>query len=1225
MKRTQDKIKDYVEAQDFEGAQRFAREPARALAAYRFTDATSDLLARWLDALADLPRGRGTARALAGLRGVGKSHTLAAFGAIVAFPELRATVEDAHVATSARRLLNRRAIVARVERGTRPTLLEEVAAAFSSALGGDEEQWGSDPAMMMAIAASRAPEMPLVVVIDTAFGREARVSRNDGPTLSALARATEHASAFLALALDDDIADASGVNAVLAGTYQIDYLDPEHLYRVADLHVLRKTPQAREALHEIYLGLRAAVPGFNWSEPRFAAVYPVHPLIADVAAAVRLYAPNFAFLPFASAAAQRAAGRPAMSLVLLDEVFDRTEQELRKAPELEDAFAVYDHLATQAVGQLPVMQRLEAKLILKALFILSLDGSGATARSLCAAMLFYDENAPEAVLARVETVLMRFAEAAPAGALVRGSEGGETHYRFLISATSRFETALAESIARLPPGDALSGGLLRAAARARFEDWPLLQESGEVVASASFHLAWRGSERRGLLRWPSADTVPNLASSFAPEASAPSEIKEEPSAVSASSEERSAASDPFAPEWEIIVLAPEGGAPEAAARDPLSEQLVAPFSFIWRPGALTDEERDVLRRLAALKTDGALLADYGETARSLSSQLHSQAERIWSRLYLEAGALVSNKGSYQFTDEARAAGTLAAALSLVFAPLFDARYTEHPVFADTLSEADVARLIGGFFGGANAAEAATQDLARLFAAPLGLAAERGGAWSLVAGDEALARPWIRETLTLTDAAAGEVVPLAEARRALNRAPYGLQPEAQNLIFAALVAQRRIELVTATGDRISRRTLDRALKWDGIAGIARAAEILHSAAELTNWARFLTGREDLASIADPAARESARVALSEWLAVWRERDLLRQFAELPDEALTVRAWNLASAVRRSFGAAADAIEATLADDVSLEEGLQRVADTFADSPEQFTQSAARLIELSAFVEAARERERARAYLCAAAPTGADEIDSARRELLLLAADAASLFDEGQRERFALLWQEFQARYIERYALEHDRAVGSASDRRALDALLRSEGWREFETLAELPLAYRHYWEEAEALLERANGATCDLPVRQLLAEHPACACSFSLARAADLAALPQELEATMELARAAYRRTFAQFGPALVSALESLAQGEGDTETSARLRALAAQLAEGHLPERFARAEVRALAHAYAAMPAPPPIRAHLPAGGYGLVTREELRARLGQWLDDLPEYPALIEVTGDGE
>ena len=262
MKRAQEKIKDFVEPQAFDEVQNFGSDPARALAAYRFTDATSDLLARLLDALADLPRFRGAARALAGLRGVGKSHTLAAFGALAALPDIRSTVTDAHVATSARRLLNRRFTVARVERGTRPTLLEEVRAAFANAFGDDEAHWTGEPAAMLAIAASRTVDTPLVLIVDTAYGREARVRRDDGPLLSELAAAAQQANAFIALALDDDIQGADGANVGLSGAYQIDYLRPENLYRIARPNLFQKNAQARVALRNLHR-VRASVPGFT--------------------------------------------------------------------------------------------------------------------------------------------------------------------------------------------------------------------------------------------------------------------------------------------------------------------------------------------------------------------------------------------------------------------------------------------------------------------------------------------------------------------------------------------------------------------------------------------------------------------------------------------------------------------------------------------------------------------------------------------------------------------------------------------------------------------------------------------------------------------------------------------------------------------------------------------------------------------------------------------------
>ncbi|HEX8098248.1 MAG TPA: hypothetical protein VF507_09440, partial [Pyrinomonadaceae bacterium] len=186
MKRIQEKIKDFIEPQAFDEVQSYTADLARALAAYRFTDVTSDLMARWLDTLADLQRGVGAARALAGLRGVGKSHTLAAFTALATLTHLRPNVPDAHVATSARRLLNRPYKVVRIERGTRETLQEEIYAAFAQTFGGDEADWTHDLQAALALAAQRAGG-PFLVVIDTAAGRESRVRRDDGPLLSRLA------------------------------------------------------------------------------------------------------------------------------------------------------------------------------------------------------------------------------------------------------------------------------------------------------------------------------------------------------------------------------------------------------------------------------------------------------------------------------------------------------------------------------------------------------------------------------------------------------------------------------------------------------------------------------------------------------------------------------------------------------------------------------------------------------------------------------------------------------------------------------------------------------------------------------------------------------------------------------------------------------------------------------------------------------------------------------
>ncbi len=1197
MKRTQEKIKDIVEPQDFDEVRNVATDPARSLAAYRFTDATSDLLARWLDALADLPRGRGAARALAGARGVGKSHTLAVFGALAGQDTLRQKVEDAHVATSTRRLAGRRHTVVRVERGTRATLIEEMAVAFTKTFGGNEIQWGADPSEMLAIATSRVVDGTLVLVIDTGFDRPLRVRRDDGPQLAAIARATQGANAFVTLALDDDISSADGPNVAIVSAYQIDYLDHEHLFRIVDTYILRKSDQARAALHDIYLQLRKSVPGFNWSEPRFATLYPVHPLIADVAAAVRLYSPGFAFLPFASQAALRATSRPALSLILLDEVFDRAERDLRKSPELKEAFETYDDLATRAVSQIPVMQRLEAKLVLKSLFILSLDGGGATARSLCAALLVPDDETQPGGTARVGETLRRFAEVAPPGALSVSDEtddNGEARYRLQIGAADKFKTALERSIENFSANETTLLEHLRAAARQCFEDWPFAETQPDLPQSVNFSLAWRGSERRGRLTQQGASATDN----------------------------KSAVGDY---DVDVYVLTPDGAQTVEIAGSITDESRSSrpPLSVVWRPDKLAPEEWQILRRLHALRLDASLVTEFGDVARAALSTHIAQVARIWTRVYLNDCALEINGAGQAFGDHALAARTLAAALTETLAPHFERLFPQHPQFADTLKPSDVERAAATLFAAAGDNEEEAQRLARAFALPLGLVEERANRLVLVSTAEQQEPAWVQEILSaIVEGHAGGLTPIETIRAALRRAPYGLRPEAQNLVLLALVAQRRIELVGAAGERTSRRELDRPLRWDEIKGVAPARSSRLGEAEASEWVRRLTGRTGLVLTSAPETRETIRKALSDWLQRWGTLRLGDSFDALPGAALTTRAWKMRSSVQKHFGAAAAAVRSALEGEITFEEAVERVADAFRGDAERFESVARELEALTTLLENVDRRARARTYLLTAEPTGISEIEAARRELLAIAQDHESVFEPERNARFNRLWPEFHARYAEHYALTHDQSVGASTLRRALDRFLLGDRWREFEMLSRLKVVNRQYWAAAQELLRRGELARCEMPTRQLLVSHTSCACGFSLMRARALARLPRELEELIDLALAAYRRTLMLLGSQLKQVLEAVAaQEEGKRELAMHARLLATAFGGGTPPHRFSRIDIQLIERALAEMDAPAPVRVSSPTEDCGLLTREELDGRLRQWLDDLPTNAALVEVT----
>src|ERR1043165_326839 len=131
MNQIQDKVKDLVEVRSNQYLEDFLADLGQTLSGYYFTDITSDLMSKWIDRVVVMPTGSGNAYALAGYRGVGKSHFLAVFGAILSQPELRAKIQDSHVFASAERLIRRHYPVVHVRRGTKETLSDELCNAIA--------------------------------------------------------------------------------------------------------------------------------------------------------------------------------------------------------------------------------------------------------------------------------------------------------------------------------------------------------------------------------------------------------------------------------------------------------------------------------------------------------------------------------------------------------------------------------------------------------------------------------------------------------------------------------------------------------------------------------------------------------------------------------------------------------------------------------------------------------------------------------------------------------------------------------------------------------------------------------------------------------------------------------------------------------------------------------------------------------------------------------------
>jgi hypothetical protein len=1048
MKRIQEKVKDLIEVRSYKSLQDFISDPAHTLSIYHFTDITSELMAKCLDKIAAVQAGSGAAAALAGYRGVGKSHFLATLGAIAAHPELRSRVTDAHVAAGIKRLKRARHSVAYVRRGTHDTLFEELKEGIAKTFEINPKDLSNSLSELLEFAAKKAGDLPFVLIIDTAFERTSRVARDDGILLGQIAEAAKTLNIFVTVALDDDIAGADGINAAIARNFTIDYLDTEHLYRIVDAHIFPKHRQMSPLLHDIYLNFKEMMPNFRWSEQRFASLYPLHPVILETAPFVRLYAPEFALLGFTSEAGDKILGRPANSLIALDEVFDSVEASLRKVEDLQEAMATYDKINQQVITQIPVMQRLQAKLVLKGLFLLSLEGNGTTAGEISAAMLIYEENNPEKAIKNVEDLLETFVKAFPDDIQRTKVEGRDTQYSLKVVSKENLNNAIGEAVKSV--SNEVVPKILRRVARERFADWTVSEETNADYTDCQ--TVWRGGLRRGRVIWN----------------------------IESQTDLKSADAKFF--DWEVVI----GDFQEI-------ERSEVPRVF-WNPAELTEHESDTILRYHVLLNDTRLRDEYGDQLRAAGHASLMAIEKIWNRIFLEEGTLRIDNFDYNFSEEARAAQTLTGVFSDMLAPLYETQYPEHPHFSEPLGMSETSQLVSDFFSSARSNLPESQYLAEVFAEPLGLVVKRGNVFVIESEENLINLPFAQKVLSLVKENSGKAVSLDAIYRELKKPPYGLTREAQHLILTALVAQRRIEFVTTKGDRINRRSLDLKIIWEDIEGVAKPSSVLYADNRLAEWARILTNSDKLFSLDSAEDRPVIKTVLEKWLDEWQSARVLERFNDLRDEILNTKIWRLATQTEKTFGTVAATVSAISDDSLSLEEGLHRIADAFSDSEKEFVTHKKYLIIIEDFINGATMREKTWNYLAVCETTTDEKIEYYRERLVELIEESYTNPNEKLNVELDDLWQKFHLNFSEHYVIKHDSVMKSHYLQDKFKEILAGDEWWEFVNLSQLTIFQKVYWKESQRIHRQIKDLNCRFDVSEMLKTQPFCACSFN-ARAA----------------------------------------------------------------------------------------------------------------------------------
>jgi len=1080
MKRVAEKVKDIVEICPFTHLHDFAADPALTLTGYHFTDITADLMSKWLDSIAAVKPGHGAALALAGFRGVGKSHFLSALGVILSRPELRTRISDAHVASCAERLSRRHGTVALVRRGFGTSLLDELKSAVGQVLSVNPGTLSDSLYDLLLRASEHAGDLPLVLLIDTALGRETRVTRDDGTLLSEIAEAAKTLGIFTGVALDDDISGADGPNASIAANFSIDYLDQEHLYKIVDSVVFSKHSRMLPILHDIYEDYRAAFPAFRWSEQRFKLLYPLHPATVEVAPLIRLYIHDFGLLGFAAEAGVKILGRPANSLIGLDEVFDSVETKLRQVPDLRAAFASFDRIESEVLLTTPVRFRHPARLILKGLFMLSLNGVGTSANELAAAMMIQTGNPGDDESLDISGLLDLFASTLPGAIEKDDRDPSIPKFRFRL--TEKFDVdAFLNAAMELVSEDGIWNVLINQTAE-KFADF---DPSGDEMSCA---VAWRGSSRQGSL-------VVNI----------------HPSAQQAKEQM------PY--DWRVSI-----------ERNTSETQLGETGAMIWSLAELSESEKDALRRYHALQNDTRVREHLADSLAT-TLQIHAVAlEKIWQRVFLTDSVLVADEKTYAFTDDALSAHTLAHLFEILLKPVFEIRFPEHPDFGGVLREAEVANSISSFFAGSVSSDGEGQMLAESFAYPLGLATKVDGTYLPSPLESLLDNQVVR--LAIPVSPKDSVERLDEIYDRMSASPVGLTRPAVHLVLAALVAQRYYEFVTSSGNRINYRSLDLQVIWDDIVGVARPQSELYPAERLLLWAKLITGNSALRSLDRSEDRLLIIDSLSGWLTGWNEKQVLVKFDALPDECLNAGIWRTAANLRKSFGSMVETIASLIRNDCSLDECLNTIADLFSDSEEEFERKRGDLRVLSEFTDGVSKRDWIVRYLSLSEITDNAGLEGLRLNVLEAVASLESLSKRSGMDRINAAWAPFKDAYIKLYAEKHDLVTKSSGASERLRQVLTSDRWSMFESLSSFTWLEPRHFAKAKELIREIRRLHCGSDVFNALDTRPFCGCSFSLTAYARLIDLPDQLERTIDSGLASYKSAIIDNASALIDASES---------------------------------------------------------------------------------------------
>ncbi len=1239
-------IKDYVEFKKVNCLPSVASSRLEEiLQSFLPTDGLIELINRLLDAITKKLRGQVKSQMepasvlLTGGHGTGKSHLLSVvFGLIRGKGTLAPSINDPriHSSIAALRQIDPLCIWIDLSHDTTIPLPELVLNKIHSEYRQRFDREVIDPRIIPGINTIKAHELitfnvtterPILLVIDglsrRAEQRDVQQLNTDIEFLSFMGYSSKAAKFFLIVAAHEDFFSPKsplGIDSLLMAqtleNFRIEWIDRACLREIIVRQILRKNSRQQQDVMKLHAFIKSKLPNFAYSESDFCDAYPFHPLIFELSEKLRSKINSFSLLEFVITTYPKVASHRAVSLITLDNIFDRTEFELRTSPVCHRLYSIYQALAEQAVPRLQDRYKLWGKMLLKATFLFTLADRNPTVRDLADSLLLFEDS--EGLSYNTVGMLLGQLEKAVEQGFTTADDRLDRTYR-LGSADMRAELNkyLNEIVQQIPETDPRLASLLPAAGRHIFPDWPSNFDSPSTRShELSLKVSWRGTQRAGLMllsqnfiAFPGNDNVEAEDLSGVrgrlPIFFEPFHSDGNPSANASSAEAQQNV------EWLLWLE------PIQLSKEPSTNLKTSMITEVrWLPDLPSAEDMELLKRVLALHlSDKSASSDFAAAdMHSLREELKGALTNLFRELYLFRGKIVTGTRAQSLNQDHLACRSFRSFISYIFKPNFDELYPLHPDFGgEQLTEGQVVRINRDLFSGQDPTNPEVQRLAGKFALPLGLVSQTEGLYEL---NLTLTPPiFLTQLMHYLESLDAVERPIHSLLPLLNRSPFGLTQHSLELILMGLVADGQIELFDPqTGSTVSRENSSSVESLESYTLFKRMPSHKDYPSEvLTQWCRLISGKLELTDISTSRGREAAVGALAEWHRGWIQMTVSRKLEGLPNELLTTQVWRKFTWIKQRFEKVAEIINLVLQKEMPLIQGMAKVIDLFGENVNLLEKASRDLVELFHFLSWMDFFLAARKYVLTAEKTHVESIERARQKLLSWIDAPHEMIINEQRLEFDTAFREFSEQFIDFYATQHDQSVGPTGRFEELNNLVSSRDLRNLQLLSALPLGDSSYLDSLDEWIAEFRDYQCTLPVRDVLRSQPNCQCSFRLTRPLDMAQVVEDLRSFLQLGISHHRQVLNHYRSAIDSRI-----GNDPPDANGTTQILKALLHEGPLLDLTQEAIDRlidCLDDHLRQEKLAPPMQAIAPSTSF---TKRELQSRVQRWLDTLSDEEGIV-------